>query len=108
MEENTDEKILSIWGISKQMRRSILITIMSLMIGAIIYLFVKLEGALTIKGDIYEKLYNEMNKKVDQKLEGPVNRINNAVDNVNNTVVKVDSVASKADSVTTVIINKNK
>lgn len=106
MPENTDDKILTTWGISKQLRMSILITILALMISAIIYLFVKLEDALNNKADIYEKLYNDMNNRVDERLEKPINRINSTVEKVNSAVIKVDSVASKADSVTTQILNK--
>lgn len=93
----SDEIVLSVWSIGKQLRRGILITIIGLLIVAVIFLFI--DGSRT-KKEYQDKLERQNNELLKVLIP--------SIDKVNNTVNAVDTIAKRADSTLTVINSKHK
>lgn len=103
MSQTEDEKVLAAWGIGKELRRGILIAIITMLVTAVAFLFIKYDQLQRDRALFYEKMIDRVDKKVDDQLEGPIKNINRVTNKMDTVADRASSAASKVDSV----INNN-
>lgn len=96
MPVSEDEKILSTWAIGKELRRGLLIGILSLLIASVGYLFYKYDKLQSDRAKFYEKMIDE---KVNDRLREPIKNMKRVTNKMDTVADKASNTASKIDSV---------
>jgi archaellum component FlaF (FlaF/FlaG flagellin family) len=103
---NIQDEEFNTFGITKTLRKGLVIGLLSLLIVVVSYLYYavqeKSNQILKMQGTMYERLLLEQNRT----LQGPITRMNQAADRTDIVVSKVDSVATNTDSLNKILLKK--
>lgn len=100
---NLQDEEFNTFGITKTLRKGLVIGIISILFVVIVYLFYALQNTTKAQINLQEKMYERLLEQQNRTLQGPVNRMNNAAKRTDEVVSKVDSVANNTDSLNNVL-----
>lgn len=96
MAENEDEEMLSTWGISRELRRNLLVGILAFLIASVGYLFYKYDKLQSDRANFLERMVDQ---KVNERLREPIKDMKRVTNKMDTVADQASTTASKIDSV---------
>lgn len=104
---NLQEEEFNTFGITKTLRKGLIVGIISILFVIIVYLFYTLQNTNKEQINLQEKMYERLLKQQNLRLEEPITNMNNAAKRTDKVVSKVDSVATNTDNLNKILMQKN-